>query len=142
VKLYYTVKSGDNLGFISSWYNIRISDLRYWNNIHRNLIRSGQKLIIYVPKNKKKKYEKINDMTFAEKQKMIGKEVITTEEKSQGIDDGKYEYVYYTVRSGDTLWEIAKKYPGVTETDLLNLNNIKDATKIYPGQKIKIKKKI
>ncbi len=29
----YTVKPGDNLGFISMWYNVRISDLRYWNNI-------------------------------------------------------------------------------------------------------------
>ena len=33
VKLIYTVKSGDNLGYISEWYKVRISDLSYWNNI-------------------------------------------------------------------------------------------------------------
>ena len=29
VRLVYTIKSGDNLGFISSWYNVRLSDLKY-----------------------------------------------------------------------------------------------------------------
>jgi membrane-bound lytic murein transglycosylase D len=49
------------------------------------------------------------------------------------------EYVYYTVRSGDNIWAIAKKYQGVSPQDILNLNNISDATKIKPGQKLKIK---
>ena len=42
-KLLYSVKPGDNLGYISMWYNVRISDLRYWNNIRSNMIRTGQK---------------------------------------------------------------------------------------------------
>ncbi|MCD4770280.1 MAG: transglycosylase SLT domain-containing protein, partial [Bacteroidales bacterium] len=37
-KLIYTVKEGDNLGYIASWYNIGLSSLRYWNNIYRNTI--------------------------------------------------------------------------------------------------------
>ncbi len=138
-KLYYKVKSGDNLGYIASWYNVRVSDLRYWNNIRRNLIRSGQNLVIYVPKNKVNKYKNINSMTFAHKQRMIGKPVTddSTPEKVIPVEDGSY--IYYTVKSGDTLWDIAKQYPGVTDTDIMRLNNISNPDKIKPGQRLKIK---
>jgi membrane-bound lytic murein transglycosylase D len=140
-KLYYTVKSGDNLGYIASWYNVRVSDLRYWNNIRRNLIRSGQKLKVYVPKTKVGKYKKINSMSFAEKQKMIGKTVTadSTPEKVILVEDS--DYLYYTVKQGDTLWDIARKYSGVTDTDIMRLNNISNPGKIKPGQRLKIKPK-
>ncbi|MBN1599544.1 MAG: LysM peptidoglycan-binding domain-containing protein [Bacteroidales bacterium] len=141
VKIEYTVKSGDNLGYISEWYNVRISDLRYWNNIRQNLIRAGQELTIYKHKSKASKYEKINSMTFTEKQAMIGKPVTNTENKTITREDYSGEYVMYTVKSGDNLWDIAKKYPGVSNTDIMRLNNISDPDKIKPGQKLKIKPK-
>ena len=45
---------------------------------------------------------------------------------------------YYTVKKGDTLSAIAKKYK-TTVTALKKLNNIKDVNKIYAGEKIRIK---
>ena len=45
---------------------------------------------------------------------------------------------YHTVKSGDTLSGIASKY-GTNVSQLVNLNNIKDANKIYVGQKIRVK---
>jgi membrane-bound lytic murein transglycosylase D len=141
-KLVYTVKTGDNLGFISSWYNVRSSDIRYWNNIRRNTIRAGQHLSIYVPRNKLGKYQDINQMSFAEKQARIGKpatpEVPVKPEKA--LTTGK-DFVIYTVKQGDTIWDIMKKYPGVTESDIMKLNNISDASKLKAGQQIKIKPK-
>ncbi len=141
VKLIYTVKSGDNLGYISEWYKVRISDLRYWNNIRRNIIRSGQKLAIYKPKSQVDKYKKIDAMTFAEKQAMIGKTVQPTSATASSPSDYDGDYVMYTVKSGDTLWDIAKLFPGVSDTDIMRLNNISDAGKIHPGQQLKIKPK-
>ena len=42
---------------------------------------------------------------------------------------------YYTVKSGDSLYEIAKKH-GTTVDELVKLNNLKDKNHIYPGQKL------
>lgn len=72
-KLYYTVRSGDNVGFVADWYDVRASDLRYWNNISRNLIRVGQKLVIYKPKGSSAPYRKLDNMSFTEKQDFAGR---------------------------------------------------------------------
>jgi membrane-bound lytic murein transglycosylase D len=139
-KLYYTVKSGDNPGYIASWYRVGLSDLRYWNNI-RNLIRVGQKLVVYVPPEKAEQYRKINEMTFTEKQRSIGKSTTRPEETIAQKQPQDNNYIYYRVKYGDTLWDIAKKYPGVSESDIIRLNNISNANRIHPGQQIKIKRK-
>jgi len=139
-KLIYTVKEGDNLGFIAEWYNVGVSDLRYWNNIYRSLIRINQKLAIYVDPSEKDYYAEINNLSFAEKQKRIGKQAIVTKTASSGkrLDPG---FVYHTVRYGDTVWDIAKKYSGVSATDILTLNGLGRTGKISVGQKLKIKKR-
>lgn len=138
-KVIYTVKSGDNVGFISSWFNVRASDLRYWNNINRNLIRAGQKLVVYVPEDQKEKYEQVNSMTFAQKQASVGKAATPASKPEPHALDSNYEY--YTVRSGDTIWEIARRYAGISPDDILKLNNLSDNSKLSIGQKLKIKAK-
>jgi membrane-bound lytic murein transglycosylase D len=145
-KLVYVVKDGDNLGFISEWYNVGLSDLRYWNNIYRNTIKVGQKLAIYVDPAKAEKYSKVNSMSFAEKQKMAGNSSVSVSTATvpstlavTASTDTAYEF--YTVRYGDTIWDIAKKFDGVSATDILKLNNISDASKIQVGQKLRIRKK-
>ncbi len=138
-KVFYTVKPGDNVGFISSWFKVRSSDLKYWNNINRNLIRAGQKLVIYVPEKNKTKYEKVNKMSFSQKQAMIGKSSSTkTTPKSKPLDPN---YVYYKVRKGDTLWEISQKYTGISSNEIMRLNKLKNDHSLYIGQQLKIKKK-
>lgn len=72
-KLYYTVRSGDNVGFVADWYDVRASDLRYWNNISRNLIRVGQKLVIYKAKGSSARYQNLDNMSFSEKQAFAGR---------------------------------------------------------------------
>jgi len=150
-KLYYSVKSGDNVGYIADWYDVRASDLRYWNNISRNIIRVGQKLVIYKPKGKSTSYSDLDQMSFAEKQKFAGRAVTSASTGSVSSSPGNSsagvtnadsdEYITYRVRQGDNLWVIARKYPGVSETNITRLNNITDASKIKPGQLLKIKPK-
>jgi membrane-bound lytic murein transglycosylase D len=144
-KVYYTVKDGDNLGFIAEWYHVGLTDLRYWNNIYGNTIRVGQRLAVFVDPSKAEYYSKITEMTFADKQNMPGvttpvnqtANIVTTSSDS----DPDSEYVTYTVQYGDTIWDIVKKFENVTTSEVLSLNNITDAGRIQVGQKLKIKKK-
>ena len=49
------------------------------------------------------------------------------------------EFVYYTVKKGENLWTIAKKYPGVSNRDIMRWNGISESQvkDIKPGRKIK-----
>jgi membrane-bound lytic murein transglycosylase D len=144
-KLIYTVREGDNLGYISEWYRVGLSDLRYWNDLYRNTIRIGQKIAVYVDPSKADLYSKIDGMTFAEKQAMTGKTVTpamspVTVQPGSSLSDNS-EYITHTVRSGDTIWDIVKLYGNISTTDILTLNNITDPEKIKVGQVLKIRKK-
>ncbi|MEX0983255.1 MAG: LysM domain-containing protein [Bacteroidales bacterium] len=44
------------------------------------------------------------------------------------------------MQHGDTLWDIAKKFSGVTDTDISRWNNLSNSHRIQPGQKIRIRK--
>lgn len=141
-KVNYTVKSGDAVGLIASWFKVRTSDLRYWNNIRGNLIRTGQKLVVYVPKSKLSYYQDFNKMSYAEKQAQLGK-TVSSKTHSPKRDEEKHDasYIYYTVQQGDNFWTIARKFPGVSNYDIMKLNHIEDAKSLKVGQKLKIKKR-
>lgn len=131
-KIYHKVKSGDAVGLIAAKYHVRSADLRYWNNIRRNLIKVGQRLIVYVPKSKASYYKRISGTAY---KKSSAK---STPRKKFVYDKN---YIYYTVRKGDNFWTIAKKYPGVSNYDIMNLNSIKNASSLRVGQKLKIKRR-
>ena len=80
-------------------------------------------------------------MSFDEKNKLVYK----NKPNSNTNPNYKYDpnYIYHTVRSGENLWTIAKKYQGVSNTDIMKLNKFteEDVRKLKPGQIIKIKKK-
>jgi membrane-bound lytic murein transglycosylase D len=50
-------------------------------------------------------------------------------------------FVYYKVRKGDNFWSIAKKFPGVSNQEIMKLNNIKAANSLKIGQILKISPK-
>jgi LysM repeat protein len=87
-------------------------------------------------------------MSFADKQARIGKATLSGAQtlaiapnpsvESTGPEE---EFITYTVRNGDTIWDIVKMYGDVSASQVLSLNNISDPGKIKIGQKLKIKKK-
>jgi membrane-bound lytic murein transglycosylase D len=143
-KIIYTVKDGDNISFIADWYKVQLGDLKSWNNIYKNRIRVGQKMVVYVNSSKSEYFSKINTMTFAEKQALVGKPVSPNSQTLAVVTpmETEGEFVTYTVRNGDTIWDIVKMYDNVTTSQILELNNITDPSKIKVGQKLKIRKKI
>jgi membrane-bound lytic murein transglycosylase D len=142
-RLVYVVQDGDNLGYISEWYRVSISDLRYWNNLYHNSIRAGQKIVVYVDSSRSEYYASFSSMSFADKQVTLGKKIPQNSPASVTTppveSDG--EFITYTVRDGDTIWDIVKMFDNVTTSQILALNSITDPGKIKVGQRLKIKKK-
>lgn len=132
VRLVYTVKSGDVPGAIAMRFNVRLADLKYWNNLNKRMtIRPGQKLTLYVPEKKAAQYK--GKAVYA------GKENNAASTAKVETVDG--EFVYYTIGKGENLWSIARKYPGVSAHDIMKWNGLteKDVKGLRPGQKLKIK---
>lgn len=134
-RINYVVKSGDNLGSIAARYRVSVSSLREWNNISRNLIRAGQRLVIYVPRTGGHTASSNDQALTASVTKNA-----SAESSKDALDSDEADYIYYKVKSGDTLWDIANQYPGVSDKDLIKWNNLSSSGKVIPGQKIKIKK--
>lgn len=123
VAITYKVKSGDVLGKIASKHNVKVSQIKQWNNLNSDRINIGQKLVLYVPKNTKQTTEK-----------EVSENKIET--KPKVAQPGKGEPVIYTVKNGDSLWLISQKYPGVSAENIMEWNGCTD--KISPGMKLKI----
>ncbi len=116
-RITYKVKEGDVLGSIASRHGVSVSQLREWNNLRGNIIRIGQNLTVYVP---------------ARIAQQSGQTVAPA-----GADQN---YIYYRVQRGDTLWDIAKQYPGISTADIKRINNL-TTDRLVPGQTLKIKPK-
>lgn len=116
----YTVQKGDFLGSIAKKHGVAVSDLKEWNNINDNTVVAGEKIIV----GKKLILDKNQKNSVAEKQTKSNK---VTAQKEQ----------IYQVRRGDSLFSIAKKYPGITVSDLKKWNGIR-GNELKPGMKLKI----
>lgn len=137
-QLTYTVKSGDTYGFIANWYDVSTTDLKCWNDANSDKLDVGDVLTIYVSTKKSTYYKKIDGLTFDEKTALTSTAIIKT--STENLDEN---YIYYTIKSGDTISAIAAKYDGITETDIKTINNFTDADvrTLQIGQVIKIKAK-
>ena len=107
--LTHLVKNGETLSHISDRYNVYIKDIKRWNNLSSNTIKVGQKVKVYTTS------------------------VPASNSKSSGV-----QTVYYVVQKGDTLWDIARIYEGVSVNDIIKENNITNSRKLNPGTKLKI----
>ncbi len=105
---YHTVKRGESLGLIAQKYDVTVTEIKRWNNLRSSLINAGKKLKIY-----------------------------NTKEESTKSYTSKSNATTYVVRSGDSLYTIAKKFPGVSADDLKEWNGI-SGNNIKPGMKLKI----
>tara|TARA_R100000541_G_scaffold46644_2_gene53783 strand:- start:3949 stop:5841 length:1893 start_codon:yes stop_codon:yes gene_type:complete len=136
-KLTYKVKTGDTIGHIAEWYDVRAFEIRAWNGIG-NTIRVGQNLTVYVPSQNKAHYEKVNSMSYSQKQGLENKQRRGENILLASASSTSNGYKTYTVRKNDTLGEIAESF-GVSVSSLRSLNGISGST-IVVGQVLKISK--
>lgn len=137
--LKYTVKSGDNLGFIAEWYDVKASQLRGWNGILGNMIKAGQSIKVYVPKAKVHIYKDINRLSFAQKQR-DGSKSRSNAVQTAKLSTSSGNYIVHKVKPGDTLWSISRNN-GVAVNQILRLNNLANSRNLKPGMILKIREK-
>jgi membrane-bound lytic murein transglycosylase D len=127
VAVSYRVKKDDSLLGIAELFNVRVTDLRNWNDIpYTSQIGVGQKLNIYVPAEKKDFYASLDSQTPIEK---------TTIKNTLSQKTSK-SWVFHRVKRGETLTSIASKY-GVSISDLRDWNKL-NGNKILFGSQLKI----
>jgi membrane-bound lytic murein transglycosylase D len=110
-RIRYRVKKGDYLGRIASQHGVRVSEIKDWNGLRGNSLRIGQRLTIY-PRS-------------------------TGATQSQNITSRSSSPKVYTVKNGDSLWSISKKFPGVTVQQIKSMNNM-NSNRLKPGMKLKL----
>lgn len=118
-RIRYRVRSGDYLGRIARKYGVKVSQIKRWNGLKSNNLSIGQRLTIY-PKHPPK---------ITSKKKSTAKKVTT-----KSVTAGNYK-----VKTGDTLYSIAKNYPGVSADNIKTHNGLKNNS-LKPGMVLKIPK--
>jgi membrane-bound lytic murein transglycosylase D len=123
----YSVKQGECLALIAQQHGCTVENLMTWNNLKSQNILVGQKLKIL---------------------SSSGETASTTETKAKPVSHPpatnvkntskpKAKYVWYTIKPGDNLWDIAEQYDA-TVSEIKKLNNITNTQRIRAGQKIRI----
>ncbi|GAV21910.1 C40 family peptidase [Carboxydothermus pertinax] len=103
-----TVKKGDNLWILARRYNTTVDAIKKANHLKTDALKPGQKLVL------------------------PGKSSSSADSRSTSSTS------IYIVKSGDTLWDIAKKF-NLSVTEIKRLNNLK-SEKLSIGQKLIVRK--
>ncbi|MFS4466235.1 LysM peptidoglycan-binding domain-containing protein [Maribacter sp. 2210JD10-5] len=116
-RIRYKVRSGDYLGKIAERYGVGVSQIKRWNGMRSNNLRVGQRLTI-----------------FPRKTPVVATKSQSTTSKKVVFDSNTK---VHEVQSGDSLWTISKKYPGISIENLREWNGI-SGKNLKPGMKLKL----
>lgn len=150
---YYTVQKGDSLWSIANKFNTTVDNLKKLNNLSTNLLQIGQKLKISATQlNQPNEYYTVkkgdtlysiatkNGLTVQELKDLnnlnsnnltIGQSLLIKKNPKENTN-----VTTYTVKAGDTLYSIARRYD-TTVNKLTTLNNL-SSSNLSIGQIIKI----
>ena len=120
----YVVKKGDNLGDIADRYGVELDDLKKWNQLRSPTIQPGDKLVFF----KEIAENRTEQLAEQESEKVRKKAGVIAQTK-------RFKSRYHHVQDGDTLWNIARRYDGLTIDRLKKMNNIR-GNALKAGQKL------
>ncbi len=104
---YHTIRKGENLGLIARKYGVSVKQIKRLNHLKSNVIKIGQRLQL-------------------RNTKTSNTNVQTTSGKG---------YKYHTVKQGDTLWELAKKY-GTSVSKIKRWNKMGRSNNLKLGKRL------
>ena len=124
----YIVKKGETLWSIAQEYNLSVNLILATNNIaNPELISIGQEMKIPSHKNAVAETKIVNQAVI-EKNNNVNNNISQPENA---------EPIVYTVKAGDNLWNISRKY-GVSVEVIIDVNNFRDKDFLSLGQKLEI----
>lgn len=115
----YTVKKGDSLYLIAQKYDVTVDDIIEFNNLKSTILSVGQ--ILKIP----------TTSTLPPTPGGI--------KECYGSDYQKPEYITHTVKKGDNLYDLARKY-NTSVIHIMDLNDLK-STNLQIGQVLKIRER-
>jgi membrane-bound lytic murein transglycosylase D len=120
----YKIKSGDSLILIAKKFHTTPDALKQVNPIRNNLLRAGHMLLIPTA------FKNPNSYAYSAANRLSKKQALT-----RGARGSKK--MNYTVRSGDSFWELSKKHK-VSVGKIAKWNGMAPKDPLKPGQKLVI----
>ncbi len=117
----YKVKSGDTLGAIANRFGTSVAAIQFANNLKSSQLKIGQSLSIPGQAPMSSPYAIQAEQEIAQRPQ-------------------KNADTYYTIKSGDSFWTIAKKHD-TNIKNLLKWNELPVNAKLKPGQKLLVANK-
>lgn len=115
-KVVHTVRRGETYWLIAQRYGVDWRSIKRWNKRRSSRIKPGQKLVLYVPGSSARAKAKATSAPKA-----------SATRRSSGT-------IMYTVRRGDNLWVIAKRFK-VSAAQIKRWNKMR-SSKLMPGQRL------
>lgn len=130
----YVVKKGDSLYKISRKFKVSISEIKNNNELISSRLKPGTEIII--PTKDKKQETTLQTSSVKHNSSKPNTEDEASVHKS--VHKAEDEPYRYTVRKGDTLLAISKKF-SVPVTEIREMNDLR-STKLKPGQQLIVKR--
>ncbi len=167
VKKTHIVRRGETLAEIADMYDCSSQDIKKANHLHSSKLKKGQKLTVTAMVRTRVKVKQVPENVAARKDSGDNKANVasttppaadvadsaTKSEVAQNADssastdqkndaqptasENPSRFIYHLVQPGDTLWNIAKRYEGVTVEMIKDINNLHN-TNIKPGTRLKV----
>lgn len=135
--VYHKVKRGETYNSIASHYGVSVSNLKRWNGKGRkSTLKVGSRLKIYLPSHNVAG-SKTDTKTTKDTVATSDSSNVAGKSKDVTVSSDMNNHVYHTVKKGESLGTISKKY-GVSISAIKQMNNLKKDV-IHPGQRLRVK---
>lgn len=128
----HKVEPGETLASIARQHGVSVSEIKQWNNLTRNSVRTGQMLRVTADSAASDAPRSTTRQNNASKDNTRGK----SQNKKDNARKQQPKATSHSVRSGENLTTIAKKY-GVTVEELKKANNLR-SDELHPGDNLKV----
>jgi membrane-bound lytic murein transglycosylase D len=152
VKKVHKVKRGEGIASVADRYDCSVQDIKHWNKLRSSKLSAGQKLALYVTVRQKvpvktetlsaakTKTDTVKNTTAAiANNDSVAADTQQTAANTAPVTDKSPEekFLYHVVQPGDTLWNIASRYDGVTVQQLRKINRL-NSNSLKVGTKLKV----